>query len=272
MRVNPNSLLAVLVGFTLNLALSSVAEAALPSAIGFARIQDTDLGVNSGYFGSDLLMDTTWSWSTPTHGVSVTATSDPLPSLTVTASSGLPSAIYWQGSQIHAEGSLRYFYSINGPANVLVPFKVSGIYSMEGYGYSSSTLVASATVLSSYYTGLYNFTNQCFITCQENGTFAGATSWLSNTTGVIDLKIDLYLASGWNYDSNSGTSSNGAAYIDPCIEIDPTWALANPGYSISVSPGVGNIASVPEAETYAMMLAGLGLVGFMAKRRKQVEA
>lgn len=31
-------------------------------------------------------------------------------------------------------------------------------------------------------------------------------------------------------------------------------------------------ASVPEAETYAMMLAGLGLVGFMARRRKQVEA
>lgn len=32
------------------------------------------------------------------------------------------------------------------------------------------------------------------------------------------------------------------------------------------------IAPVPEAETYAMMLAGLGLVGLMAKRRKQVEA
>lgn len=30
-------------------------------------------------------------------------------------------------------------------------------------------------------------------------------------------------------------------------------------------------ALVPEAETYAMMLAGLGLVGFMAKRGKQVE-
>ena len=32
------------------------------------------------------------------------------------------------------------------------------------------------------------------------------------------------------------------------------------------------ITAVPEPETYAMMLAGLGLVGFMAKRRKQVEA
>jgi len=27
--------------------------------------------------------------------------------------------------------------------------------------------------------------------------------------------------------------------------------------------------AVPEAETYAMMLAGLGMVGFIARRRKQ---
>ena len=31
------------------------------------------------------------------------------------------------------------------------------------------------------------------------------------------------------------------------------------------------VASVPEPETYAMMLAGLGLVGAVARRRKQLE-
>jgi hypothetical protein len=35
--------------------------------------------------------------------------------------------------------------------------------------------------------------------------------------------------------------------------------------------GVG-VAAVPEPETYAMMLAGLGLLGFMARRRKQKAA
>jgi hypothetical protein len=34
-----------------------------------------------------------------------------------------------------------------------------------------------------------------------------------------------------------------------------------------------SVAAVPEAETYAMMLAGLGLVGFMgAARRKKLQA
>jgi hypothetical protein len=33
--------------------------------------------------------------------------------------------------------------------------------------------------------------------------------------------------------------------------------------------GVATLAPVPEADTYAMMLAGLGLVGFMAHRRRK---
>ena len=32
------------------------------------------------------------------------------------------------------------------------------------------------------------------------------------------------------------------------------------------------ISAVPEAETYAMLLLGLGVVGFMAHRRKEVSA
>jgi hypothetical protein len=41
-----------------------------------------------------------------------------------------------------------------------------------------------------------------------------------------------------------------------------------PGASPVASTGFINVTSVPEPETYALFLAGLGAVGFMARRRK----
>jgi hypothetical protein len=46
-----------------------------------------------------------------------------------------------------------------------------------------------------------------------------------------------------------------------------------PGTAIAASyAGTLNISAVPEPATYAMMLGGLGLVGFVARRRKKKES
>jgi hypothetical protein len=55
------------------------------------------------------------------------------------------------------------------------------------------------------------------------------------------------------------------------------WGIAAPalaaGTSISASyAGAMAVSPIPEPETYAMMMAGLGLVGFMARRRKKTES
>jgi len=51
------------------------------------------------------------------------------------------------------------------------------------------------------------------------------------------------------------------------------WLSLNSGISLSLVTDSGdhyyNISSVPEPETYAMLMAGLGLLGFMARRRKE---
>ena len=45
-----------------------------------------------------------------------------------------------------------------------------------------------------------------------------------------------------------------------------TWRMATSG-DVG-NPGLFTLAPVPEAETWAMLLAGLGLVGAIARRRR----
>jgi hypothetical protein len=52
-----------------------------------------------------------------------------------------------------------------------------------------------------------------------------------------------------------------------------SWRSAWVGGPFNISGGTwnlsGTITAVPEASTYGMMLAGLGLVGFAARRRSR---
>ena len=73
--------------------------------------------------------------------------------------------------------------------------------------------------------------------------------------GVPNLKIgDLY----------------GAVGSEHALEqIDPTTGLLTPVLTGLIGPhGIVFVSDVPEPETYAMLLAGLGLVGFVVRRRE----
>lgn len=61
------------------------------------------------------------------------------------------------------------------------------------------------------------------------------------------------------------TSSSG--YIEGIV-IAKDW---NGDFAVKTANVVPNVLAVPEPETYAMMLAGLGLMGFVARRRNQHE-
>ena len=62
---------------------------------------------------------------------------------------------------------------------------------------------------------------------------------------------------------------NGAGITDLASVVNPPT-----GFAYSVASGINNhgqvaaIGMIPEPETYAMLLAGLGLLGFVARRRK----
>ncbi len=70
---------------------------------------------------------------------------------------------------------------------------------------------------------------------------------------------------------NVGQSSNGITLIEYLLTGPFTLVVngtsgANASYSGSIN--ISSVAAVPEPESYALMLAGLSLVGFAARRNK----
>jgi secreted PhoX family phosphatase len=71
----------------------------------------------------------------------------------------------------------------------------------------------------------------------------------------------------WASNGTPGSEFTGL-FFDPT---DPNKAYVNIQHPASGVDRTMMITAVPEAETYAMMLAGLGLVGFAAARRRSVK-
>ncbi|MHB1188787.1 PEP-CTERM sorting domain-containing protein [Thiobacillus sp.] len=120
--------------------------------------------------------------------------------------------------------------------------------------------------------GLIGANDSMIVTDTSTLAYADSGVWGSNwgsaanfdSTGTIgDGNLDMYFlrqSSGATFP----TSIKNSPSIYEAILQDGNQVFANLDMN-------GNlvVAAVPEAETYAMMLAGLGLVGFMVARRRQ---
>jgi hypothetical protein len=95
----------------------------------------------------------------------------------------------------------------------------------------------------------------------ELGGTAGHTILTNTGVNFINLQVGVYWSAtqyvpdtvnAWNFDFNGG-----GQYVNGK---DVSF------YALAVSPG--DVAAVPEADTWAMLLAGLGLVGAATRRRR----
>ena len=108
----------------------------------------------------------------------------------------------------------------------------------------------------------------------NSDTLAVATSAFNNPTinNVGSLGVDVLRANGFEVLADgsafAGLNVDGSSLTSGIYRINlATGAATSVGTFNGTLSGL-TVSAVPEPETYALMMAGLGVVGFMAKRRK----
>jgi PEP-CTERM motif len=92
---------------------------------------------------------------------------------------------------------------------------------------------------------------------------------IGNTSSIFSLPQN----AGWtNYSLVFTPTTTGAYVLSFGNSGGDNIGMLLDNVSVSVTSDVGVTSAVPEPETYAMLLAGLGLLGFAARRRKVKEA
>ena len=162
------------------------------------------------------------------------------------------------------ESIIHYGFAVVGPVgNIAVPTFVS--WSVDAS--ASGPLLTQASVFSQVWL--------------ENG-FGGSVRILATQLqasnfnpqpGRISATLPFTAIAGGVYgiwmqiDLNAaGAGAVAYAFVDPYLFVDPTFLASNPGYSVMVSPGIGNTAPVPEPS--AALLLGSGLVALLAGRHR----
>jgi hypothetical protein len=157
------------------------------------------------------------------------------------------------------DAGVHYFFTVTGPQHdVVIPLLATFALHASAIGTFATNSSASFSVA---------FTANDF-TVQVDADVLHPTPGDIFATRAFGLEVDRI---GQVFLGIGGGSFGGfaEAYADPYIFVDPTFLASHPGFAVQVSAGIGNaplVSAVPEPETYAMMMLGIGLIA-AARRR-----
>ena len=100
------------------------------------------------------------------------------------------------------------------------------------------------------------------------GTLGGGYSFAHGINDAGQVVGDSYTAAGATHAFITGPNGGGMTDLNSLVSL-PGGGVLSEATGINNHGQVAAISSaIPEPETYAMLLAGLGLLGFIARRRK----
>lgn len=128
-------------------------------------------------------------------------------------------------------------------------------YSLDALGKNTNTgisfsAISNGETLASFYDS---------ITMWSGGSLSRTGSWVSdwlNTNGSVDYQL-------------AANSSTTTLYTQPSLTIGTVASNSNVSFRYEIDTPISNTPPVPEPETYAMLLAGLGVIGVAARRRTE---
>jgi len=265
MRVNPSSLLAVLVGFTLNLALSGAAHAALEG-----RDLDGTANTAEAYYDTD--RDITWLANANVNGA-MTWLNAKTWAADLSIVDTARNIIYdnWRLPTVNFSGPVGMGIGID-VYDSLLGFNVdtslsemahlfydelgntayNGVFPVPGWGFEPLINLQP----DGYWTDVEVFHNLDGYVNAE-----GVLVWEYRSSDVFAFDF------GFGWQSVASTGSENRDLYALAVSSGDVGSVVVPG--MPVGP---DVPAIPEADTWAMLLAGLGLVGFIARRRKQLEA
>lgn len=158
----------------------------------------------------------------------------------------------------------------------LVSMLFAALPAAQAATYSFSGMMDSGSLIGESFTGLISFDDSALTTLGEEylGVGSLSMSFLSATWDLFNLEtgataeVKFYegVFAGLSYSATRG--STGFSTIPGSLDTSDAFVA----YTSTIGDGgAGNViyAPVPEPESYAMFLAGLGLMGLAALRRSR---
>jgi len=191
--------------------------------------------------------------------------------------------VYSGGFKMHDTTAAWTMGSVTIPKNASFMAWCIDIYdNMQSYNYTLKTDPNLSTVVYGKLTAAKELelerlasNNLSMVVNAKTSSAFQLAAWeiMAETGPVLDVKNDANKGSFYTYGDALGADTLANQWLANLGSAAPTlklyvWQANTSGHTQDLAV----FAPVPEPETYALMLAGLGLLGLVSKRRKQAAA